>query len=365
MEPFFALALGEASHWKREILSCTVLEHLSLAVEEAGGRLWLGSSATQGWEITLEDFWRKARGGKALLLFFPAAALSGEAISRLVNQAEIACLVAGHTPVALFGDADALRELNLKELPADLPQVQTAPAECIPVTDAESAYAAQEQLRRRINMNWIRKGVMLVDPNTTHISPLARLEPGCTILPGCLIYGRSRVGAGSVIGPNALLRDAVIGEGCTVNASQVNQSQVGDRTTVGPFAYLRPGCQVGEHARIGDFVELKNSTVGDGTKISHLTYIGDSDLGSGINVGCGVVTVNYDGKKKYRTTVEDDCFIGCNVNLVSPVKVGRGAYLAAGGTITQDVPENALVVARCRETVKEDWAARRREEGKL
>lgn len=169
----------------------------------------------------------------------------------------------------------------------------------------------------------------------------------------------------SVIGPNVLLKSARIGRGCTVNASQVTESSVGAHTTVGPFAYIRPGCRVGEHVRIGDFVELKNSVIGDGTKVSHLTYIGDSDFGRGINVGCGVVTVNYDGKKKYRTTVEDDAFIGCNVNLVSPVRVGRGAYLAAGGTITEEVPEDSLVVARARATVKPLWAKKRREQGKL
>ena len=112
-------------------------------------------------------------------------------------------------------------------------------------------------------------------------------------------------------------------------------------------------------------MELKNSTIGDGTKVSHLTYLGDSDFGKGINVGCGVVTVNYDGKKKYRTTVEDNAFVGCNVNLVSPVKVGKGAYLAAGSTITEEVPEDAMVVARCRATVKPLWAKKRREDGKL
>ena len=223
----------------------------------------------------------------------------------------------------------------------------------------------QEQLRRRINYAFMQRGVFLTDPNTTHISPRARLAPGCTVLPGCLIYGGSQVGAGAVIGPNTLLRDAAIGEGCTVNSSQVTESTVGAGTTVGPFAYIRPGCTIGEKARVGDFVELKNSTVGDGTKISHLTYIGDSDLGRRINIGCGVVTVNYDGKRKYRTTVEDDSFVGCNVNLVSPVKIGRGAYLAAGGTITEDVPEEALVIARSRQTVKPDWVKKRREAGKL
>ena len=177
--------------------------------------------------------------------------------------------------------------------------------------------------------------------------------------------GERSAGRNCRLGPNTLLENCRIGDGVTVNASQVIESTVGKNTTVGPFAYIRPGCVIGEKARIGDFVELKNSTIGDGTKVSHLTYIGDSDFGKGINVGCGVVTVNYDGKKKYRTTVEDNAFIGCNVNLVSPVTVRKGAYLAAGGTITEEVPEDALVVARARAVVKPLWAKKRREEGKL
>jgi bifunctional UDP-N-acetylglucosamine pyrophosphorylase/glucosamine-1-phosphate N-acetyltransferase len=273
--------------------------------------------------------------------------------------------VAGRAPLAVFGQADALQKADLANLPGDLAQVQAGPGEGMVVENTESAYVVQEQLRRRINMFWMQKGVMLVDPNTTHISPKASLAPGCTLLPGCLIYGDSVVGEGSVIGPNALLKNAKIGAHVTVNASQITDSSVGDNTTVGPFAYIRPGCVIGEKARIGDFVELKNSTIGDGTKVSHLTYIGDSDFGKGINVGCGVVTVNYDGKKKYRTTVEDNAFIGCNVNLVSPVTVRKGAYLAAGGTITEEVPEDALVVARARAVVKPLWAKKRREDGKL
>ena len=365
MGSFYALALGAAEAYRREILSCTVLEHLSLAVEAAGGQLWLASDKTEGGEITQPDFWKTAGSGQTLLFLAPAAGLSADTIARLVSQPEPACLLAGRTPLAVFGQADALQKVDFSQLPGDLAQVQAGPGEGMAADNTESAYVVQEQLRRRINMEWMQKGVMLVDPNTTHISPKAKLEPGCTILPGCLIYGDSTVASGAVIGPNTWLRSAHIGENVTVNSSQVIESTVGKNTTVGPFAYIRPGCTIGEKARIGDFVELKNSTIGDGTKVSHLTYIGDSDFGKRINVGCGVVTVNYDGKKKYRTTVEDDAFIGCNVNLVSPVKVCRGAYLAAGGTITEEVPEDSLVVARARATVKPLWAKKRREEGKL
>ena len=348
---------------RREILSCTVAELLTLAAEQAGVRLETAGSG-EG-ETAPESFWRETAGETVLLILRPAAALSGETLRRLCEQPETAALMSGREVLALWGESAAVRGLDVQSLPESIARVQAGPGEGIAVTGAESAYAAQETLRRRINYALMQQNVMLVDPNTTHVSPRAVLAPGCTVLPGCLIYGASRVGAGAVIGPNTLLRDADIGENCTVNSSQVNESRVGAGTTVGPLAYIRPGCTVGEHARIGDFVELKNSTVGDGTKISHLTYIGDSDLGKKINIGCGVVTVNYDGKKKYRTTVEDGSVVGCHVNLVAPVKIGRGAYLAAGGTITEDVPEESLVVARSRQTVKPGWVKKRRESGKL
>ena len=133
-----------------------------------------------------------------------------------------------------------------------------------------------------------------------------------------------------------------------------------DGVKIGPFAYIRPNCHVGENVKVGDFVELKNSTIGAGTKISHLTYVGDSDVGERVNFGCGTVTVNYDGFTKFRTTIGDDAFIGCNTNLVAPVKVGDGAYTAAGSTITDDVPGDSLAIARTRQTVKKQWAAKRR-----
>ena len=365
MVSFYGLALGSAADYQREFLSCTVFEHLALAVSAAGGRLFRPAEESGGDNTTYDDFWARVGDGQCLLLLAPAAGLSADTLKRLTGQPEPACLMSGRMPLAVFGQADALQKADLSKLPGDLAQVQVSPTEGMAVENAESAYVVQEQVRRRINMEWMQKGVMLVDPNTTHISPKAKLESGCTILPGCMIHGDSTVAKGAVIGPNTWLKSAHIGENVTVNASQVIDSTVGKNTTVGPFAYIRPGCVIGEKARIGDFVELKNSTIGDGTKVSHLTYIGDSDFGKGINVGCGVVTVNYDGKKKYRTTVEDNAFIGCNVNLVSPVTVRKGAYLAAGGTITEEVPEDALVVARARAVVKPLWAKKRREEGKL
>ena len=135
---------------------------------------------------------------------------------------------------------------------------------------------------------------------------------------------------------------------------------MGCRTNIGPFAYVRPGSQIGDDIKVGDFVEVKNSTIGNGTKISHLTYVGDSDVGEKVNFGCGTVTTNYDGFRKYRCTIGDRAFLGCNTNLIAPVTVGEGAYTAAGSTITSEVPPDALAVARARQKNLEGWAARRR-----
>ena len=155
------------------------------------------------------------------------------------------------------------------------------------------------------------------------------------------------------------IEKSVLSDNVNILSSVVLESKIGGGTKVGPFAYLRPNSVIGRDCKIGDFVEVKNSTLGDGTKASHLTYIGDSDLGNDINLGCGVVFVNYDGTNKYRSTIEDGAFIGCNTNLVSPVNVGKGAYIAAGTTVTKNVPEDALCVGRARQKVIEGWASDR------
>ena len=203
-------------------------------------------------------------------------------------------------------------------------------------------------------------GVRLMDPNTCYIGPQATVGAGSVLLPGAILRGKTVIGKDCEIGPNSMIRDCTVGDGVTVNASQLNESTVEDGVKIGPFAYIRPNCHVGPGVKVGDFVELKNSTIGAGTKISHLTYVGDSDVGERVNFGCGTVTVNYDGTTKYRTTIGDDAFIGCNTNLVAPVRVGSGAYTAAGSTITDEVPADSLAIARARQTVKKQWAARRR-----
>ncbi|MDE6108232.1 MAG: UDP-N-acetylglucosamine diphosphorylase [Oscillospiraceae bacterium] len=206
----------------------------------------------------------------------------------------------------------------------------------------------------------VAQGVRVVDPANTYVGPAVTVGEGSTILPGTTLYGRTVIGRDCVLGPNTLIRDCEIGDGVMVNSSQLNESVVEEGTTVGPFAYVRPHTHVGKGVKVGDFVELKNSTIGDGTKISHLTYVGDSDVGGKVNFGCGTVTVNYDGAKKFRTTIGDGAFIGCNTNLVAPVVIGEGAYTAAGSTITEDVPPDSLAIARERQVVKKNWVKRRR-----
>lgn len=203
-------------------------------------------------------------------------------------------------------------------------------------------------------------GVRIMDPNSVYVGPRVTVGAGTVLLPGTILRGRTTIGGACSIGPHTMIRDCTLGDRVTVNASQLEESTVEEGARIGPFAYIRPHCQVGKDVKVGDFVDLKNSAVGQGSKISHLTYVGDSDIGSQVNIGCGTVTVNYDGLTKYRTAIGDQAFIGCNTNLVAPVRIGDGAYTAAGSTITQDVPADSLAVARSQQVVKKQWAAKRR-----
>ena len=235
----------------------------------------------------------------------------------------------------------------------------------VPVFSLETVAELELVLRDRIVKRHIQNGVRVLDPSAVYIDPRVEIGPGTVVLPGSILRGRTVIGRDCTIGPNAMVRDCTVGDETEINASQANESTIGSRTHVGPFAYIRPGCAIGDDIKVGDFVEVKNSTIGDGTKISHLTYVGDSDVGRKVNFGCGTVTTNYDGFKKYRCTIGDGAFLGCNTNLVAPVTVGEGSYTAAGSTITEEVPPDALAVARSRQKNVEGWAAcRRRLHGK-
>ena len=234
--------------------------------------------------------------------------------------------------------------------------------ECMGVNDKVQLAEAAKVLRRRINENLMRKGVTIIDPDSTYIDASVTIGADTVVHPGVTIQGSSTIGEGTVLYPGSRIQNSVIGSSTTVQNSVILESRVGDNTTIGPYAYLRPKSDVGSGCRVGDFVEVKNAQIKDGAKVSHLSYIGDGEIGEKSNIGCGVVFVNYDGQKKSRTVVGKNAFVGCNANLVAPVTIGDGAYVAAGSTVTKDVESDALCVARSRQKNIEGWAKRRREQ---
>lgn len=218
-----------------------------------------------------------------------------------------------------------------------------------------------DRARKMVLERLMLDGVEIPCADGVVIGPNVSIGRGTTILPGTILRGNVRIGEDCVVGPNTLVEDSVIGDNVALNAVQCYQSEIADGVTAGPFVHIRPGSRLSGGVKVGDFVEIKNSAVGEGSKVPHLTYVGDSDVGAHVNFGCGCVTVNYDGKVKNRCKVGDYAFIGCNTNLVAPVTVGDGAYTAAGSTITEDVPADALGIARARQVNKENWAGKRRD----
>lgn len=218
---------------------------------------------------------------------------------------------------------------------------------------------ADEVLRFRINNKHMENGVTIIDPKSTYIGLDVEIHKDTVIYPGNVLEGKTVIKEGCVLYPNSRIKDSVIGSEVTIQSSVILESHIGKNTTVGPFAYIRPESKIGESVRIGDFVEVKKSTIGNNTKVSHLTYIGDAEIGSGCNFGCGTVVVNYDGKHKNKTIVGNNSFIGCNTNLVSPVEVEDNTYIAAGSTITKKVPEGSLAIERAKQVNIKGWVGKK------
>lgn len=216
-------------------------------------------------------------------------------------------------------------------------------------------------LRRDQTLRLAKQGVEIFDPDSCYIDPTVRMEKGAKLLPGTILRGNTLIRSGAVVGPWSLIENSEIGEGAVVNASQVYESVVGQEAFVGPYAHVRTGTELGRSAHIGSFVETKNAKIGENTWASHLSYLGDAEIGSDCNIGCGTATANYDRVDKHKTTVGDHSFIGCHTVLVAPVTVGSGAYIGAGSTITEDVPENALGIARNRQSNKKDWSVKHKQ----
>ena len=215
--------------------------------------------------------------------------------------------------------------------------------------------ARQAELERHMD-----SGVEIVCADGVMIAPDVVIGQDTTILPGTILKGKTVIGKNCVIGPNTVIEDSFVGDGCCINACQIEQSWQDERIKIGPFTHVRPNSHLKAGVKIGNFVEVKNSVIDENTAVAHLTYVGDSDVGKNVNFGCGTVTVNFDGHAKYRTVIGDDCFIGCNSNLIAPVEIGAGSYVAAGSTITDPVPDDALAIARARQVLKPGWAKARR-----
>ncbi|MCZ8523708.1 MULTISPECIES: bifunctional UDP-N-acetylglucosamine diphosphorylase/glucosamine-1-phosphate N-acetyltransferase GlmU [Paenibacillus] len=228
--------------------------------------------------------------------------------------------------------------------------------ESIGVNDRLALSVAETAMRERINRAHMLNGVTFIDASSTYIEADVTIGADTVILPGTVIRGRTTIGEDCILGPQADIQDSTIAGGVEIKHSVLLEAVVGAGTTIGPFAYLRPGAELGENVKIGDFVEIKNAKLANDVKVSHLSYIGDAVIGRNVNFGCGAITVNYDGFNKQLTEVEEDAFVGSNVNLIAPVKIGKGAYVVAGSTITTNVEAGDLAIARERQVNKPGYA---------
>jgi bifunctional UDP-N-acetylglucosamine pyrophosphorylase/glucosamine-1-phosphate N-acetyltransferase len=241
--------------------------------------------------------------------------------------------------------------------------VQGDPVEALGVNTMQELAEATSLLRRRRNLELMGSGVVIEDPETTCVGPHAEVAPDAVLRAYTLLEGRTRVGRGSSVGPFARLVDAEVGEGASIlDHCLLLECVVEEGASVGPFAHIRPQSRVGRRAKVGNFVELKKTVLGEGSKAPHLSYIGDATVGPAVNIGAGTITCNYDGVNKHPTRIEAGAFVGSDTTLVAPVTVGEGAYIGAGSTITHDVPAHSLAVGRARQVVKEEWARRRKAE---
>ena len=232
--------------------------------------------------------------------------------------------------------------------------------ETLGVNSRAQLAASEKILRRRKNEALMADGVTLMDPDATYVDADVRVGRDTVLYPGTWLEGATVIGEGCEIGPSARFQDVKVGAHVTAHFCYAHECEIADGVTLGPYVHIRPATKLAAGVKIGNFVEVKNSVVGEGTKLPHLSYIGDADIGAGVNMGCGTITVNYDGKKKFRTEVGDNAFVGCNSNLVAPVRVGAGAYIGAGSTITKEVPEGDLAIARAHQKNITGWADKRK-----
>lgn len=232
------------------------------------------------------------------------------------------------------------------------------PDEVLGVNSRAELALAHRLLWRKTARRLLAEGVTLLDPESAYLGPLVSVGPDSTLYPNVTLEGRTAIGEGTTIHAGCRIRDAKIGDGTVIlDGCVILESEIGDRCLVGPYAHLRPQAKLKSKVKVGNFVEVKKSVIGEGSKVPHLTYIGDTTIGEGVNIGAGTITCNYDGFAKHQTLIEDDVFVGSNVNLVAPISIGRGAIIAAGSTITEDVPAGALAFGRAQQVNKDGRAA--------
>ncbi|MGN0594681.1 MAG: bifunctional UDP-N-acetylglucosamine diphosphorylase/glucosamine-1-phosphate N-acetyltransferase GlmU, partial [Hominimerdicola sp.] len=237
--------------------------------------------------------------------------------------------------------------------------VSSNPNVALGANDRRGLLMLNDVARGEIIGKWLDEGIEFCCTDGVSIGNNVKIGLGTKIHSGVILRGNTTIGENCEIGCNCIIENTTVGNNVNLNNVQAYDSIIEDDVKIGPYVQLRPNSHIKKGAKIGDFVEIKNSTIGEGTAVAHLTYIGDSDVGANVNFGCGVVTVNYDGDKKFRTVIGDNAFIGCNTNLVAPVRVGNGAYTAAGSTITKDIPDNALAIERGKALIKEDYALKK------
>lgn len=230
-----------------------------------------------------------------------------------------------------------------------------APEDIYGINNREQLAFAESTMRQRKNTELMLEGVTIMDPASTFIDTGVSIGMDTVIYPGCIIEGTTRIGEGCKIGPGTHINDSIIGNDVFIENSRIKEAEVGDKCNIGPYAYLRPQAVLHQGVKVGDFVEIKKSIIGAGSKVPHLSYVGDATLGKGVNVGAGTITCNYDGKNKWQTILEDGAFIGSNTNLVAPVRIGENAVTGAGSTISRDVPANALGLERAAQKNLEKW----------
>ncbi len=231
------------------------------------------------------------------------------------------------------------------------------------INDRVALAQAGKIMQQRINEKHMRNGVTIIDPEQTYIDATVVIGQDTVIYPGTMVKGNTVIGTDCIIGPNSEILNCDIGNRTSIRQSVTHDSKIGSDVQIGPFAHIRPQSLIHDEVRIGNFVEIKKTEFGRKSKASHLSYIGDANVGSNVNIGCGSITVNYDGVNKFKTIIKDGAFIGCNSNLVAPVEIGKGAYVAAGSTITDNVPGDSLSIARARQVNKENYVKNRMKKG--